>query len=108
MADHHRGPQHRHRHPAEGEQLLDVPPRSQMRGQVVVDVAQAAEIDDLPEARRGGNVPERGRRLGVALLEIVGVERVDQVVGGIDAVQSRRAGCPESETSPNTGSPAPE
>ena len=74
MADDDRGPQYRHRHPAEPEQLLHIAARPQMRRQVVVQVAETTEIDDLPQSGVLGSMAERGRGLGVPLLEVVGIE----------------------------------
>ena len=71
MADDDGRPQDGDRHPAEAEQLLDVAPGAQVGGQVVVEITQAAEIDDLPDAGVGRGVAERRRCLGVALLEVV-------------------------------------
>ena len=107
MADHDGGAQHGHRHPAEAEQLLDVPPGAQVRRQVVVEVAEAAEVDDLPDAGVGGGVPEGGRGLGVPLLEVVRVQGVHQVVGGVARRPGRARRLSASATSPYTGSPAP-
>ena len=57
--------QHGDRHPAESQQLFDVPPGAQVRGQVVVEIAQPAQIDDLLHAGVGRGMAELGGRLGV-------------------------------------------
>ena len=87
MPDDDRRAQHGDRHAAEAEQLLDLAPGSQVGGQVVVEVAEAAQVDDLPHPGVGRRLAELGRRLGVALLEVVGIQRVHQVVGGVHALQ---------------------
>ena len=52
MADHDRGPQHRDRYAVPAEQALDLAARAQVRGEVVVVVAEPAHVDDLLHARR--------------------------------------------------------
>ena len=63
--------QHGDRHAAKAQQLLDLSPGSQVGGEVVVEVAQAAQVDDLPHPGVGRRLAEVGRRFGVALLEVV-------------------------------------
>ena len=90
-----RRPQHGHRHPAAAEQLLDLAPGPQVRRQLVVVVAEAAEVDDpLARPASAAACAERPGRLGVLLLEVVGVQGVHQVVGGVACPPAPRAGCP--------------
>ena len=83
MPDHDGGAQHGDRDPAVGQEMLDLPPRSQVRRQVPVVDAQAAQVDDALETGVGGGVPERAGRIGVAVLEVGGLQRVHEVVGRV-------------------------
>ena len=73
--------------PGDGKQLLDLPARTQVRRQVAVVDAEAAEIDDPVQARVGSGAAEVHRGVGVPFLEVVRVERMDEVVRGVDALE---------------------
>ena len=78
--------------PAAAEQALHLAAAAQVRGELVGLAAEPAEVDDLPHARLGGGPPERAGRLGVEPLEVLGVQRVHQVVGGRAAGEGAAAG----------------
>ncbi len=75
--------------PPRAEQLLDVAAGAQVRREIVVQIPEATEVDDLLDAGVGCRVAELGRGLGVALFEVVGIQRMHQVVGGVHALQGR-------------------
>ncbi len=106
MAHDDRRPQHGHRHARLAEQALDLAPAAQVRRQVLAVGAEPAQVDDLAAAGLRGGLPEGARGRGVALLEVVGVQRVHQVDGDVDPVQGR-ASVSGSWTSAPTGSPGP-
>ncbi len=87
MADDDRGAQHRDRDAVLGEQALDLAPRAQVGGEVVVVRAEAAHVDDLAHAGVLGRGAEVARRVGVLALEVGVVEGVHEVDRDVDAVE---------------------
>ena len=68
--------------------------------------AQAAEVDDALDVRRGLGEVDRG--LAVLGGEVAaGAHRVDEVIGGVDALAAPRAGPLPESTSPLRASPFP-
>ena len=89
MPDDDRGAQHGDGDAVAAQQVLDLAARAQVRGQVLVLAAQAAEVDDAPDAGLRGRGAEVLRRLRVGRLEVLAVEGVDEVVGRVRAVEGR-------------------
>ena len=87
MADDDPGAQRGDRDAGRAEQALDLAPALQVRGQVVVVVAEPAEVDDLVAASASAaacaKLPRRRRRR--ARRSRASVERVHQVVRRIAA-----------------------
>ena len=87
VADHHPGAQRDHRDAAGAQQALHLLAAAQVGRQVVVRVAQAAEVDDAAHSGAGRSGAEAGGGGGVAPGEVPPVERVREVVGDVDAGQ---------------------
>ena len=100
-------PQHRDRNAGRTEQALDLPPRAQVSGQLGALGSQPAEVDDLVHAGRRGRLPERPRCPCITVLEVIGIERVDQVVGDTDTPQRRIERRPGPARPPPTAVPGP-
>ena len=79
VADHDAGAQRRGRSRSQQDRL-DLAPAAQVRRQLIVVVAQSAEIDDLGQARAVRGVRERVRTGAVALGEAGVREGVHEVV----------------------------
>ena len=86
VTDHDPGPQSSRRGPI-AQDRLHLAPAAQVLGKVVPIVTKTAEVDNLAQPgtrRRGG---EGGRTLPIPDGEVLDRQRVDQVVGGLLAVQ---------------------
>ena len=92
-ADDHRRAQRRHRHAAGRERATRLDAAAQMRREVGRVVAEAAEVDDLPEARRRRLARDRLGRGAVAALEVGRSQGVDEVVGDVGAGERRAHRC---------------
>ena len=89
MPDDDPGPDDGDRHAASAEQVLDLTAATQVRGQVVRVVTQAAQVDDAAQARAGGRLAERDGPGGVLALEVRVLQGVHQVVRGLTAGHRR-------------------
>ena len=87
VADDDRGAEHRDRRATAAQQRLDPAPRPQVGREGFVVRAEPAEVDDLAHAGHRGRPTEGPGRLLVALGEVSAVQRVDEVVRDLDAVQ---------------------
>ena len=85
--DDHRGAELRDRDPARAQRTTALLPRAQMRREVRPR-PQPAEVDDVPDARLCGGLPERAGSLDVQLVEPgagAAPHAVDEVVRRVDA-----------------------
>ena len=88
-ADDHGGAQRRHRSGARRECAAGLEAAAQVRREVGGVVPEASQVDDLPQARCRRRAGNRLGRDAVALLEVGGSERVDEVVGDVRSCQRR-------------------
>ncbi len=75
--------------PDSAEGRLDLAAAAQVGGQLLAVVAETAEVDDPLQAGRSAAAPERRRSGGVLVLEVVVVQGVHEVVGGVAAGHRR-------------------
>jgi len=86
-ADHDRCSKRRHGHGSGLEPPAGLDPAAEVRRELGFAVAEAAEVDQLPDAGALRLGCERVGSAKVAILEVGASERMNQVVGDLDAIE---------------------
>jgi hypothetical protein len=87
-------PQFNHRHALGTQALPHLVPAAQVRRQIRIVLAQAAEIDDPPHARGGGGSGIIIRRNSILFFKIARrPHRMDEVVRGVDSLHGPGQRC---------------
>jgi hypothetical protein len=86
-ADDDRGAKGRHGHGSGLEPPAGLDPAAEVRRELGFAVAEAAEVDQLPDSGALRLGRERAGSAKVAILEVGASERMNQVVGDLDAIE---------------------